>query len=124
AVSDTGAIHPFPFLEREDRLGDEAAVPLLDRIVGRGKTPVRLGEPLIAMQRAGLERGEVHVGRRRPLVTEQRLDVAYRTGDLRQDRVAVLPVVDREAYDVRERHRAEVAQYCEPAAERTRPDRR
>src|SRR2546430_13133323 len=50
---------------------------------------------------------------RSPLLTEELLDVADRGRDLRDHRVAVLGVPDREAQDVRERERPVVAQRSE-----------
>src|SRR2546430_8227705 len=55
---------------------------------------------------------------RSPLLTEELLDVADRGRDLRDHRVAVLGVPDREAQDVLERERPVVAQHRQPASER------
>ena len=61
-----------------------------DPAVGRG-------ELRVAVQRPRLGHRQVHRRRGRPLVAEERLDVADRARDLRQDRIAVLRVADREA---------------------------
>ena len=108
-------------LEGDDRLRDEARVPLLHRI-GRGRQPaVRLREPRVAVERFA-QRREVDLRGRRPLVAEQRFHVADRTGDARHDRIPVLGVADREAQHLRERQRAVVAQQRDPAAEGARDD--
>src|SRR4051812_41790048 len=96
----TGAVHPLLLLEGEDRVGDEAAIPLVDRIARVRETAVRLRELRVAMQGSRLRDRKVDVGRGRPLVAEERLDVPDRTGDLRNHGVTVLRVVDRKAQHV------------------------
>ena len=73
--------------------------------------------------RRGAERIEqIHIGRRRPLVAEELLDVADRVADLRQHRIAVARVADREAQHLVQRQRPVVAEHRHPAAERAGHD--
>ena len=119
------AVHPLPLLEADDRLGDEAArtTPPPGRPTRRDARYV-CRELRVPVQAAGLRDREVDLGRGRPLVAEQLLDVADGAGDRRHHRVAVLRVVDRVLRDLGERQRAVVAQHRHPAAERAGDDGR
>ena len=101
------AVHPLALLERDERLGDEAAVPgvaggLDLRVAVRASAPrprrraaVRRGELPGCGAASRRRAGEIDLGGGRPLVAEQGLDVADRIRDRRQHRVAVLRVADR-----------------------------
>ena len=121
-VTHAGAVHPLPLLERDDRFGDEAAVPLLHRVVRLGEAAVRLRELRVSVQAAGLRNRQIDLGRGRPLVAEQLLDVADGARDRRNDRIAVLRVVDRVLRHLGERQRAVIPQHRHPAAERAGDD--
>ncbi len=123
-VTLAGAVAPLALLERDELLGDPAAVPVLHRILRRGEPTVRLGELRVRRHRPRLGDGKVEVRRRRPVLAEELLDVADRAGDLRQDGIAGLGVVDRVVRDLLERHRPVLAEQREPAAERAGDDGR
>jgi hypothetical protein len=72
------AVAPSLLLERDELLGDPAAVPVLDRIRRRREPPVRLGELRVRRHRPRLGDREVELGRRRPVLAEELLDVADR----------------------------------------------
>ncbi len=122
-VTLAGAVQPLLLLEAHDRVRDEAAIPAVEC---RVDIPVRLvqdpavgrGELRIAVQRPRFRHGKIHGRRGRPLVAEELLDVANRPRDLRQHRIALLCVADREAQHVAEWKRAVVAEHREPPAER------
>jgi hypothetical protein len=116
-VALAGAVEPLVLLEADDLLGDEAAVPLLERIVGRREPAVGLGEPRVAVKRPRLGDREVDLGRGRPVLVEEALDPLDRAGDPGDDGVAVLGVVDRVPHDLGERQRPVLAQHRDPAAE-------
>ena len=130
-----GAVHPLDVLEAKERVGDEAAVPGVvrsrDLVVAIGgarlglvdDAPVGAGELPVAMQRPRRGDRQIHLRRRRPLVSKERLDVPDAARNLGNDRIAVLRIADGKAQHVAQRERAVVAQHCEPAAECTRYDR-
>src|SRR5207244_1692642 len=88
-----GAVEPLAFLEADDLLRDEAAVPAVARRlelcvpVGRGgfglveNAAIGLGERAVPVQRARLRSGKVHVHGRGPVVAEELLDPADRIAD-------------------------------------------
>ena len=134
-VALAGAVEPLAFLEADDLLRDEAAVPAhLRRVelrvpVSRGRfglhedAPEGLGQGSVPVQGARLRSGEVDVDRGRPVVAEELLDLADRVADRRECRVAILGVADREVEHVPERQGPVLAQQLDPAAESPWDDR-